>query len=53
MVMFHRIPYAQAFERGKIQDLLLEELTSSATEVKEVDFAAAATAIADRLPAVI
>ncbi len=41
MVMFHLLPYAEAYRRGKIQAAILEELTTSAKTVNEVDFARA------------
>jgi kynurenine 3-monooxygenase len=51
MVMFHdEIPYAQALERGRIQNKILMQLTRTAGSVGEVDFAAAARMIEERLP---
>jgi kynurenine 3-monooxygenase len=51
MVMFHdEIPYAQALERGRIQNKILMQLTRTVGGVGEVDFAAAARMIEDRLP---
>jgi kynurenine 3-monooxygenase len=51
MVMFHdEIPYAQALERGRIQNKILMQLTRSVGGVGEVDFAAAARMIEERLP---
>lgn len=41
MVMFHLLPYAEAYERGKIQAAILDELTESATSVDDVDFSEA------------
>jgi kynurenine 3-monooxygenase len=41
MVMFHLLPYAQAYRRGNIQASILEELTISAKSVDEIDFAQA------------
>ncbi len=49
MVMFHRLPYAEAYRRGKIQAAILEELTSSVTTVDEVDFARARRLIEERI----
>ena len=49
MVMFHRIPYADAFERGAIQDGILNELTESTTSIDEVDFERAARLVEERL----
>lgn len=51
MVMFHHeIPYATAFERGKIQSVILDELTRDADTLDEIDYAAATRLIQDRLP---
>jgi kynurenine 3-monooxygenase len=49
MVMFHTIPYAEAKRRGAIQEEILEELTSRAASLDEVDFARADRLIARRL----
>jgi kynurenine 3-monooxygenase len=49
MVMFHTLPYAEARRRGAIQEQILDELTSRATRVDEVDLARADQLIADRL----
>ena len=38
MVMFHLLPYAEAYRRGKIQAAILDELTEFATSVDDVDF---------------
>jgi len=38
MVMFHHeIPYATAFERGKVQQRILDELTGTADTLGQVD----------------
>ncbi len=51
MVMFHDdIPYAVAFERGRIQQDILNRLTESAATLDQVDFALAAQLIERRLP---
>lgn len=51
MVMFHDdIPYAVAFERGRIQQEILELLTNDAASLDQVDFDRAATLIGQRLP---
>jgi kynurenine 3-monooxygenase len=52
MVMFHTIPYAEAKRRGAIQEEILEELTSGATSLEEVDLARADRLIAERLTVV-
>src|SRR5262245_6016566 len=49
MVMFHTIPYAEAQRRGAIQEQILDELTSRAASVDEVDFVRADRLIAERL----
>lgn len=49
MVMFSTIPYAEAKRRGAIQEEILEELTSSAASLDEVDLARADRLIARRL----
>ncbi len=49
MVMFHTIPYAEAKRRGAIQEEILEQLTSRAASLDEVDLARADRLIAKRL----
>lgn len=49
MVMFRRLPYAVALERGKIQRELLVELTRGKKDPEQIDFAAADALIAQRL----
>jgi kynurenine 3-monooxygenase len=49
MVMFHLLPYAEAYRRGKIQAAILEELTTLAKTVDEVDFARAKRLIEERI----
>jgi kynurenine 3-monooxygenase len=50
MVMFHaRIPYAVAYERGRIQSEILAELTRHAATLEEVDGSQAAGLIRQRL----
>jgi hypothetical protein len=41
MVMFHTIPYAEAKRRGAIQEEILDDLTSSAASLDQVDLARA------------
>ncbi len=50
MVMFHLIPYAQAFARGKIQFKILDELTEDVEDIGEVDFARAERLVKQKLP---
>ena len=47
--MFHTIPYAEAKRRGAIQEEILEELTSRAASLDEVDLVRADRLIAKRL----
>jgi kynurenine 3-monooxygenase len=49
MVMFHTIPYVEAQRRGAIQEEILDELTSRAASLDEVDLARADRLIAERL----
>ena len=49
MVMFHRIPYAEAKRRGAIQDEILETLTASIHDLDHVDLAYADRLIEARL----
>ena len=49
MVMFHTIPYAEAERRGAIQEEILDELTSKAASLDQVDLARADRLIAERL----
>lgn len=49
MVMFHLLPYAEAYRRGQIQAGILEELTKSAKTIEDVDLARAKRLIAKRI----
>jgi kynurenine 3-monooxygenase len=49
MVMFHRIPYAEAKRRGVIQEEILESLTEDLNSLEEVDYACAERLIEERL----
>ena len=50
MVMFHHeIPYAVAYERGKVQSQILEDLTAGAESLAQLDPADAETAVLGRL----
>lgn len=49
MVTFTRIPYAQAFARGTVQDDLLRELTQGKTRIDEIDLARADALVRERL----
>jgi kynurenine 3-monooxygenase len=50
MVSFRRVPYATAFERGRIQRELLVDATRGRTRIEDVDLAAADAAVTTRLP---
>ncbi|WP_196140118.1 NAD(P)/FAD-dependent oxidoreductase [Aliikangiella sp. G2MR2-5] len=41
MVMFHRLPYAEAQSRGSIQEEILQQLTKSIESVEQVDYSEA------------
>ena len=41
MVTFHRLPYAVALARGRVQDRMLGELCEGITRVEELDYARA------------
>jgi len=49
MVMFHQLPYAEAYRRGIVQAAILEELTTSAETVDDVDLARAKRLIEERI----
>lgn len=49
MVSFHRIPYAVAFERGKIQAKILNELCARIQSVEELEWEKADTLIENEL----
>ena len=50
MVMFHLIPYAKAFARGKIQARILEQLVVGIDDVTQVDFERAERLVKQQLP---
>lgn len=50
MVMFHLIPYAQAFARGKIQSKILDDLAADITAADVVDFDRAERLVKQKLP---
>ncbi|MET0657063.1 MAG: NAD(P)/FAD-dependent oxidoreductase [Steroidobacteraceae bacterium] len=51
MVMFHHeIPYATAYQRGAIQQEILQALTGKAGSLEQVDYAQAERLIVERLP---
>jgi kynurenine 3-monooxygenase len=49
MVSFTRVPYATAFERGKVQRAILVESTRGRTRIEDVDLAAADARVLERL----
>ena len=49
MVTFTRMPYAQAFARGKVQDAILRELCAGATRLDEIDLVRADALVEARL----
>ncbi len=49
MVSFMRIPYATAFERGKLQRAILIEATRGCRELADVDLAAADAMVRERI----
>jgi len=49
MVMFHRLPYAEAKMRGSIQEDILQQLTTGINEVKDVDYEKAKQLIQQKL----
>ena len=49
LVMFHRIPYTEAWERGRAQTAILNELLQGKNELTEVDLGEAARLVDTRL----
>lgn len=49
MVMFHRMSYSLAFQRGEIQNEILSQLAQGISEFSKVDFQDAEKMVADRL----
>lgn len=49
MVTFSRMPYAQAFARGAVQDTLLHELADGKSHIEDVDLTQADTLVRERL----
>ena len=49
MVMFHRLPYAVALQRGKVQQSILSELVGGIEEIAEVDFEKAGQLVQQQL----
>jgi kynurenine 3-monooxygenase len=52
MVMFHHeIPYVVALDRGRVQQEILDELTTRAGSVEQIDWSLATKLVESRLPA--
>jgi kynurenine 3-monooxygenase len=49
MVMFHLLPYAEAYRRGRIQAAILDDLTRDATSIDQVDLVRAARLVEEKL----
>lgn len=49
MVMFHTLPYAEAQQRGRIQEDVLNQLVTTCNRLEEIDFALAEKLIHNRL----
>ena len=49
LVMFHRIPYSEAYERGRVQAEILHELLDGKEELGQVDLQQAARLVNERL----
>lgn len=49
MVMFHHMPYADAYQRGKIQSDILSELVQDKSQIEEIDWKLAHTLINEQL----
>ena len=47
--MFHHLPYAEAQQRGVVQQRILDELTEGVSRVEDVDMQRADTLIANAL----
>ena len=49
LVMFHRMPYAEVYQRGKVQAAMLDRLLENAESLAGVDFDLAARLIGEQL----
>ncbi len=49
LVMFHRVPYAEAYRRGEIQAEILDELLAGASDLDDVDYERAGKLIKQQL----
>jgi kynurenine 3-monooxygenase len=52
LVMFHRLPYAEVYQRGQQQAAILDQLQASASSLEEVDFDLASQLIDQLLPVI-
>ena len=53
LVMFHRVPYAECYRRGKIQAALLDELLAGVEGIQDVDYEKAARLVSEWLDPVV
>ncbi|MEM9941148.1 MAG: NAD(P)/FAD-dependent oxidoreductase [Planctomycetota bacterium] len=53
LVMFHRVPYATAYRRGKIQQQILSSLADEIESVNDVDFSRAEILVHENLSTLI
>jgi len=53
LVMFHRLPYAEAYRRGRIQAGILDELLEGKQQLTEVDLDKATELVRDRLAGIV
>jgi len=53
MVMFHRLPYSEAKQRGAIQEEILHSLTDDVTDISEINFDRAEKLILEKLSVVV
>ncbi|MGX5203077.1 FAD-dependent oxidoreductase [Aliikangiella sp. IMCC44632] len=49
MVMFHRLPYAEAYQRGIIQNKILAQLSENLTKIEQVDWQRAEQLVTEQL----
>jgi kynurenine 3-monooxygenase len=50
LVMFHRIPYNEAYRRGRVQSEILDELLDGKQQLTDVNLLQAASLVNERLP---
>ena len=49
LVMFHRIPYTEAYQRGQVQGVIMDELLAGKDDLPDVDLELAARLVEERL----